>query len=152
MAVNLRRGLYRALGVACVGLAVAGAVLPLLPSTPFVLVAAWAFAESSPTLHAKLRADPRFGPALQNWEDYGAISPRAKLTTIGTMAVSLLILTLTVKRPLAVILTAGVMACSGAFVLTRPSGPKILVDPEPEKQADAQNGGDARRPESDEPG
>ena len=138
--MNLRRALYRALGVACVGLAVAGAVLPLLPSTPFVLLAAWAFAESSPTLHAKLRADPRFGPALQNWEDYGAISPRAKLTTIVTMAISLLVLVLTVRRPLAVILTAGVMTCSAAFVLTRPSGPKILVGPEPEKQGEEENG------------
>jgi uncharacterized membrane protein YbaN (DUF454 family) len=125
------------LGVACVGLAIAGAVLPLLPSTPFVLVAAWAFAKSSPELHAKLRADPRFGPALQNWEDYGAISPRAKLTTIGTMAISLLILVLTVKRPLTVVLTAAVMACSATYVLTRPSGPKALDPPaEPDPKGD----------------
>ena len=127
--MELRRRLYQALGVACVGLAIAGAALPLLPSTPFVLLAAWAFAKSSPALHAKLRADPRFGPALQNWEDYGAISPRAKLMTIGTMAISLLVLVLTLKRPLAVWLTAGVMACSATFVLTRPSGPKITVEP-----------------------
>ena len=124
MGLRLRRGLYQALGIVCVGLAVAGAALPLLPSTPFVLVAAWAFAKSSPALHAKLRADPRFGPALQNWEDNGAISPRAKLVAIGTMAISLLVLVLTVKRPLAVWLTAGVMACSATFILTRPSGPK----------------------------
>ncbi len=127
--MELRRRLYQALGVACVGLAIAGAALPLLPSTPFVLVAAWAFAKSSPALHAKLRADPRFGPALQNWEDHGAISPRAKLMTIGTMAISLLVLVLTVKRPLAVWLTAGVMACSATFVLTRPSGPKAVAEP-----------------------
>ena len=55
---------WKGLGVVCIGLAVIGAWLPLLPSTPFVLVAAWAFAKGSPTLHAKLRADPRFGPLV----------------------------------------------------------------------------------------
>lgn len=150
--MRVRRWLYRALGIACVGLAIAGAALPVLPSTPFVLVAAWAFAKSSPTLHAKLRADPRFGPALQNWEDYGAISPKAKLTTVVTMAISLLVLILTVKRPLAVILTAAVMACSATYVVTRPPGPPGLVEPEPEQQADAKDDSDPGRPEADEPG
>ena len=119
---------WKGLGVVCIGLAVIGAWLPLLPSTPFVLVAAWAFAKSSPALHAKLRADPRFGPALQNWEDHGAISPRAKLTTLLMMAVSLLVLWLTTRRWQAVALTAAVMACSATFVLTRPSGPKALEE------------------------
>jgi uncharacterized membrane protein YbaN (DUF454 family) len=126
--VSARTWLYKGFGVVCVGLAVVGAWLPLLPSTPFLLLAAWAFAKSSPTLHAKLRADPRFGPALQNWEDYGAISPKTKVVTVATMAASLVVLWLTTRRWQAVALTAAVMACSAAYVLSRPSGPKALEE------------------------
>ena len=79
-----KRLLYKALGLAMVGLAVAGVVLPLLPTTPFLIVAAWAFARSSPRLDAWLRNHRRLGPFLANWEARGAIPRSAKaLAVVG---------------------------------------------------------------------
>src|SRR5687768_8188108 len=72
------RFLYRTLGLAMVGLAIAGVFLPLLPTTPFLIVAAWAFARSSPRLNAWLRNHRQLGPFLRNWEERGAIPRWAK--------------------------------------------------------------------------
>jgi uncharacterized membrane protein YbaN (DUF454 family) len=66
----------RLLGLAATGLALAGVVLPLLPATPFLLVAAWAFARSSPRLEGRLRAHARLGPLLAGWEARQAIARR----------------------------------------------------------------------------
>src|SRR5690606_41134853 len=69
--------LLRLAGAGAVGLALAGTVLPLLPTTPFLLVAAWAFARSSPRLDAWLHAHPRLGPPLAAWQARRAI-PRSE--------------------------------------------------------------------------
>jgi uncharacterized membrane protein YbaN (DUF454 family) len=133
--------------VTSVGLAVVGAWLPLLPSVPFAILAAWAFSKSSPTLHAKLRADPRFGPALTNWEEYGAISPKAKITAMVAMSISLAALWLTMgERPYAAWGATFFMACSATFILTRPPGPEGLAEAEPEQEGDGGDRDDPGRP------
>ena len=79
----MKRTLWLVLGYAATALAVAGVALPLLPATPFLLVAAYAFARSSPRLHAWLTSHEQFGPLIDNWNRYGAISPRAKTAAVG---------------------------------------------------------------------
>jgi uncharacterized protein len=74
------------------GLAVLGVVLPGLPTTPFVLVAAWAAAQGSPRLHAWLLAHPTFGPTIRNWQRYGAVSRKAKWLATVMMVVCALVL------------------------------------------------------------
>lgn len=73
------------------GLAIAGAMLPVLPSVPFVLVAAWAAARGSPALHERLLADPRFGPVIRNWRAHGAVGRRAKWLATASMSLSALL-------------------------------------------------------------
>jgi len=77
---------WLALGLMSVGAAAAGVVLPLVPATPFLLVAAFAFARSSPRLQAWLLGHPRFGPLIIDWRTEGAISRQTKTVALATMA------------------------------------------------------------------
>ena len=79
------RFLWSVFGVACVGLGALGIVLPLLPTTPFLLLAAFAFGKSSPRLHHWIMTHPRLGPPLHNWKAHGAIGRRAKAMAISMM-------------------------------------------------------------------
>jgi uncharacterized protein len=117
------RFLWLAVGLTFLATGLIGAVLPVLPTTPFLLLAAGAFAKSSPRLHGWLLSHPVFGPPIRNWEVNGAISRRAKRLAVVSMAavfsVSLLI---GVSWP--VLLAQGVLIAVGcAFVLSRPDGP-----------------------------
>ncbi|MEM9399487.1 MAG: YbaN family protein [Verrucomicrobiota bacterium] len=77
--------LYRLLGFLFVGLAFLGAFLPLLPTTPFVIVAAGCFAKSSPRLYAWLKRNPLFEPMLSRWEKHRAITPGTKIIAISSL-------------------------------------------------------------------
>lgn len=70
-------------GLIFLGLGIVGAVLPLLSTTPFLLLAAFAFTRSSPRLANWLDNNPQFGLLIANWREHGAIGKNAK---IGTMA------------------------------------------------------------------
>lgn len=107
-----------------VALAGLGVVLPLLPTTPFVLVAAFAFARSSRRWSAWLHAHPMFGPLIHDWRQHGAISRRAKILGVASM-VGVLALSVALQvRPLVIGVQAVVLSTSAAFVLSRPLPPR----------------------------
>ena len=82
------RWLYITLGCICVVLAVIGIPLPLLPTTPFLLLAAFCFARGSGRLHAWLLSHHHLGPPILRWQEYGAISREAKwLGTVSLLVV-----------------------------------------------------------------
>jgi uncharacterized membrane protein YbaN (DUF454 family) len=84
----MKRPVYRVLGVCSVALGIIGAVLPLLPTTPFLILAAYFFARSHPEWEAKLLAHPNAGPAIRAWRDHGAIPLVAKRLATLLMTIS----------------------------------------------------------------
>jgi uncharacterized membrane protein YbaN (DUF454 family) len=94
----LLRWLLAALAVVSLALGVAGIFIPGLPTTVFVLIAAWAASRSSPRLHAWLLGHRVFGPMIVAWNDGGRVSRRAKWSATAAMAVCMLVLFLTAHR------------------------------------------------------
>jgi len=90
----LRSLLYVAGGWLCLGIAILGVPLPLLPVTPFVLLASWCFYRGSPRIHAWLHRSRWFGPTLDDWHHYRGIrrglKHRAVLMVAFVVIVSLL--------------------------------------------------------------
>jgi len=81
----MRRWLWLLLAWLALGLAVLGVILPGLPTTPFVLLAAWAAARGSQPLHDWLRRHALFGPMIRDWQAEGAVSRRAKRLALAMM-------------------------------------------------------------------
>ena len=76
--------LWRILGFTSVGIGIVNAFIPLMPTTVFLLIGAWALGKGSPIWRAKLMAHPRFGRALRDWEDGRRVSARGKrLAAVG---------------------------------------------------------------------
>lgn len=112
---------YILLGWSAVALGLLGVALPVLPTTPFLLVAAFAFGKSSPRARAWLIEHAHFGPAIQDWEERGAISRRAKTLAVGMMTV-VFVTSLVFGASWWVLLAqALLMGAGAAFVLTRPN-------------------------------
>ena len=116
-----RNYLYLALAYVSIGLGAIGAFLPLLPTTPFLLLAAWSAAKGSPALHRWLYEHPRFGGALIAWEQQRAVSTRAKWLACAFMAGSWLIMLWQTDGWLVPAITGTVFVCVGGFLITRPT-------------------------------
>ncbi|WP_250458655.1 YbaN family protein [Microbulbifer litoralis] len=84
----LRRFFWLGLAWISLGLAMAGAVLPLLPTTPFLLLSAWSATRGSPRLARWLHEHPRFGPMLRAWREEGAVPRSAKVSGMALMLCS----------------------------------------------------------------
>ena len=121
----MKRGFWFSIGNLALGAAIAGAALPLLPTTPFLLVAAFAFARSSPRMHQWLIDHAVFGPLINDWREHGAISGRAKFWALASMA-AVVALSVWLKVPVFVLsIQTIVLLAVGIFILSRPSGPRL---------------------------
>lgn len=80
--MEMRRKALVLAGHGFVGLGTIGALVPVMPTTIFFILAAACYARGNPRLHDRLLAHPRFGPALRDWEEHRAMSPRAKALAI----------------------------------------------------------------------
>jgi uncharacterized protein len=122
--MNPLRLFYLALGWLCVALGVLGIILPILPTTPFLLLAVAAFSRSSPELAAKLRNHPLAGPYIRAWQDHGVIPPKAKALAIVMMSVMGIYVAGFSALPgwLALGMCIGLIAVA-VYILTRPGNP-----------------------------
>ena len=80
--------MWRALALVSTALGIAGVFLPILPTTPFLLVAAWAAGTGWPQFEAWLLAHPRLGPPIRRWRDHRAVPRSAKWAAVASMLLS----------------------------------------------------------------
>ncbi|MHA7774623.1 YbaN family protein [Roseibium sp. M-1] len=126
IAPSVKRTAWRMLGFLALGLGGLGAVLPVLPTTPFVLLAAFAFGKSSPGLQKRLEDSRMFGKAIKDWRANGAIALRFKLLAIAMMT-GVLWLSVALSVPVAV-LGVQLVCMTGAtvFLLRRPGAVRSI--------------------------
>ena len=121
MLQNSVRIIYLVVGYLCTTLGVIGAFLPVLPTTPFLLVALWAFSKSSPRLKNWLYHHPRYGRTLQQWFEYGAISVRVKVIACTAMLCSVPVVYFISGSMIAVSVHGTIIFLTAIFILSRPS-------------------------------
>jgi uncharacterized membrane protein YbaN (DUF454 family) len=120
--VNLKKTLYIGLGVICVIVGFIGALLPIMPTVPFLLLAAWAFERGSETMHNWIISHKVFGPPINEWQKYGVIKKRSKI--IAIFFISLSFSYMLIFRPLMLpvkIFLSVLGICVILFIATRPS-------------------------------
>ncbi|MFD2207772.1 YbaN family protein [Kiloniella antarctica] len=119
---GLRRICLMGLGWVCIFLGVIGIVLPLLPTTPFLLVALWAFSRSSIRFHNWLYTHKYLGPMVQDWNKFRVIPMKAKILAVTMMSASLALVTYKGILPLWGLILVGLsLSCVAFFIIKCPS-------------------------------
>jgi len=122
---RLVRFAYLVAGCILVALGVIGMFLPLMPTTIFLILAAWCFSKSSERLEAWLLGHKYLGPTIVNWRRYGVIPRRAKILACTGMVFGFLIFWLGVHPTLWLLLLVAIgLGLCAWFVLSRPSRPR----------------------------
>ena len=120
------RMLYLIMGLLCVLLGMIGIILPLLPTTPFMLVAAFCFSRSSERLHHYLLNHRVFGKLIQDWENHGVIPFKAKV--LSTVMMLTMVSYPLIYRDFHLGLKLAVIASivlAASYIWTRPSQPLL---------------------------
>ncbi|QQP97137.1 YbaN family protein [Lysobacter enzymogenes] len=116
------RWLWFALGWLMLALGFIGALLPVMPTTIFLILAVACFARSSPRLEQRLLAHPRYGPTLRLWREQGAISRKGKCFAGAGMALGFALFWWGAHPSWKLALWVGlVFAASAGYVLSRPA-------------------------------
>ncbi|MCT4576738.1 YbaN family protein [Donghicola sp.] len=115
------RPVWFTFGIICVALGLIGVVLPLLPTVPFMLLAAFCFARSSERMHGWLVNHRVFGPAIEDWNRSGAISLTGKRAATASIAVVFSISVFMGLRPTILAIQAVTLGAVLIFIWTRPS-------------------------------
>ena len=119
----MRQLWWKIAGLVCVVLGVVGIVLPLLPTTPFLLLAAFCFDRGSPALHNWLTSHTHFGPIISDWHDHGAVPASAKAVAVIFMATAFGFGVYFQLPFWVLVVQAAIFLAVGIFLLTRPLPP-----------------------------
>ena len=128
---RIKRIFWLSIGLVFTGLAFIGVFLPLVPTTPFLLVAAFCFARSSERFSKWLYDHKMFGPLLTNWNQYGAISRHAKMLAGASLLAAPFLSLLLGAKPWTLSIQLPILACSAWFIFSRPDGPAPQSDEDP---------------------
>ena len=109
-------------GLLSLGLGMIGVVMPLLPTVPFLLLAAFCFARSSEKLHYWLMSHPTLGPPIQKWQQNGAINRRAKRLATLSIGIVFMISLLIGLRWEILVVQAVTLCLVMVFIWSRPNG------------------------------
>jgi uncharacterized membrane protein YbaN (DUF454 family) len=116
---GVRRAVYLALGGLFVGLGFLGAFLPILPTTPFLLLASACFLRSSPRLNEKLQRSRLFGPLLRDWQEHSGVRLHVKITAIVVLVAVVTCSILFADLPVPLLILLIVLALIGLVVVLR---------------------------------
>ena len=114
----MKQHLYLGGGIASFVLAMIGIVLPIMPTVPFLLLAAFCFARSNPAWEQRLLDHPRYGPSLHQWRERRAISRKAKISAVAAMAAGGVITWFVLGWPW-VLVSLAVLLVAGTWIWTR---------------------------------
>ncbi len=123
--MRLTSTVWTACGHTAFALGMIGVVLPIMPTAPFLILAAYCYSKGSPRFETWLLNHALFGPMILDWRDQGAIHPRAKLLSTVVLSTSMAMIvfvfsfTMWVKCAL-----IAIMLCALTFILTRPAPKK----------------------------
>jgi uncharacterized protein len=109
------------LAYGCVGAGAMGVIVPLLPTTPFLLVAAWAAPKGSPKLDRWLHEHPRFGPSIIAWRRERAVPARAKKVAVALLLMSWVVLWAGGMPAVGLVGFGLFFSLVATFILTRPT-------------------------------
>lgn len=132
---KLSRLLYAILAYVSLGIGLVAIVIPGLPTTEFILLAAWAATRSSPRLSAWLEQHRLFGPILHNWRNGKVIQRRAKLSATFSMLLCAGLMLSVLDHHWPVFLAIAGMALGNLWIWSRPERPRTGM---------TSNGNDAR--------
>ncbi len=124
----LVKGLYLSLGLLCLALALLGVLLPGLPTTPFLLLAAGCFSKSSSRLYSWLLGNRLFGPMIRDWETHRTISRRVRNIAVASMLLMGCLSIFFILEQLFIQLLVGSMVLVGSYVLMRIRLTELRVD------------------------
>lgn len=120
MLERIKKPLWLKLGLVSFVLAIIGVALPLLPTTPFLILAAFCFSQSSEKAHDWLMQHRTFGPMIKDWQNHGRIKRKVKVVSVAMMAV-MPPLSGFLGAPMWAIVAQIIVLCFvAAFILTRP--------------------------------
>lgn len=112
------RSLYLGAGLIALALGIIGIALPIMPTVPFLLLAAFCFARSNPAWEQRLLDHPKYGPPLREWRERRAIGRKAKVAAIAAMSVGGLVTWLTLGWPW-VGISLAILIIAGSWIWTR---------------------------------
>lgn len=114
----MTRPIYLVGGLVALALGIIGIALPIMPTVPFLLLAAFCFARSRPDWEQRLLDNPRYGPSIRDWRERRAIGRKAKIMAVSAMAAGVVFTGLTVGWPWVLISVAVLLICGG-WIWTR---------------------------------
>ncbi|MBN9462066.1 MAG: YbaN family protein [Burkholderiales bacterium] len=117
---SLAIALWRVVAIVCVAAGVVGMMLPVMPTVPFLLVAAWAAGRGWPRLETWLLGHPVHGESIRRWRDHGAVPRRAKWVASLMMMASALTLALSGAPLWVKVAVPGTMAVVATWLWLRP--------------------------------
>ncbi len=121
VASGAARFAWLAAGVLLTALGIVGLILPVMPGTIFLILAAGCFARGSPRLERWLLEHPRLGPSVVAWRSDGAIPLKGKVAAFAGMSLSIVLVSLSSAPPVAIVATVALVLAGALYVGTRPT-------------------------------
>ncbi|MDP3581623.1 MAG: YbaN family protein [Ignavibacteria bacterium] len=113
------KSLFFMFGWLCVGLGILGAILPLMPSTVFFILAAWAFARSSDKFYGRLINDPYIGIHVRNYLEKRGMPLRAKFISITMLFITIAVsIYFTTRKPFAIVMLLSVAFGVAGYIIS----------------------------------